>query len=402
MTVGGAAASAESTAAKGLGLARHLQLCDPRRTQLLISCSKTKGGYRAPAGELYTSALFLKSRRLAEAFGLPYSILSAKHGLLQPETIIDPYDLTLKKATREFRDEWGRHTAAQIDDAFAGRKRLVLLAGGDYVDPLREHLSRFDRRAELPLEGLSLGVRLSVLDAAFRFFNRRKAVREFYLFLERLLLLQGQLTLPQTVAGAIPPKGVYFFFDPAERTAFSDKLPRLVRIGTHAVSIGSKATLRNRLRTHLGTREGTGNHRGSVFRLHVGQSLIARDGRQREFPNWGVGQSADRATIAQEEPLEREVSAYISRLLVLFIPIDDDAGKASMRAVLEHHLIALMTEERSYLETASENWLGKWSSRPEIVSSGLWNVRSVGEHTDLKIVELANRLLDKSSSATRA
>lgn len=273
---------------------------------------------------------------------------------------------------------------------------LLLFAGSDYSEPLRAHVSNFERRISLPLDGLSLGLRLSVLDHALRIKNREVAVLHLYAFMERVQGILGHRTLPEAVAGSLPQKGVYFFFDPDERTVFSDKLPRLVRIGTHAISMGSKATLRNRLRTHLGTYQGTGNHRGSVFRLHVGQSIISRDGRQTEFPNWGKGQSADRKIVKQEDALEREVSDYISKLLVLYIPIDDDAGKASMRAVIEHHMIALMTEDRSYLEEASASWLGRWSSRPEISTSGLWNVRSVGDRADIKIVEVADRLLSKA------
>lgn len=390
-----ASPESSSLSSSSLTLVRRLERLDPKKTHLLVSCSKTKGSYRAPAGDLYTSALFVKSRRLADTYHLPYSILSAKHGLVAPDALIDPYDVTLKGADRAFRDEWGRRTAKQIDEAFPRGKRLLLLAGSDYVEPLRQNLPRFARRVDLPLEGLSLGMRLSVLDGAYRIRQRQQSLERLYRLLERLAGLLGRRTLAEVVAAGLPPKGVYFFFDPAERTSFSKKLPRLVRIGTHAISIGSKATLRNRLRTHFGTREGIGNHRASVFRLHIGQSLIARDSRGQELPDWGKGQSAEKTITQREEALEREVSAYLSSLLVLYVPIDDDAGKSSMRAVVEHHVIALLTEDRVYLESPSEAWLGRWSSRPEIATSGLWNVRSVGERSDLKIVELLERLIDK-------
>ena len=379
----------------GAALATRLDKFPPGCVHALISCSKTKGDYRAPAGELYTSALFSKSRRLADACGLSFSILSAKHGLLAPDEIIEPYDLTLKTASKDFKEEWGRRTAKQIEARLSSYKQLIFFAGSDYSDPLRMNIDDFDRRVLLPLDGLSLGFRLSVLDHASRFKTRQSKVGDLYRFFEELQKELGRKTLPEVVGGPLPEKGVYFFFDPAERTAFSKELPRLVRIGTHGVSAGSKATLRNRLRTHLGTREGTGNHRGSVFRLHVGQCLIARDGRQDQFPGWGKGQSADRATSVREETLEREVSTYLARLQVLYLPVDGDAGKFSMRGVIENHMIALMTENKTYPEIPSKKWLGRWSSRSEIASSGLWNVRSVGAQSDLKIVEVADRLRQK-------
>lgn len=52
---------------------------------------------------------------------------------------------------------------------------------------------------------------------------------------------------------------------------------RIVRVGTHAVSTGSKATLWHRLRAHRGSKDGRGNHRASIFRRHAGAAMIARD-----------------------------------------------------------------------------------------------------------------------------
>jgi hypothetical protein len=57
----------------------------------------------------------------------------------------------------------------------------------------------------------------------------------------------------------------------------------VVRVGTHALTAASSATLWDRLRQHrghLGGRDpGSGNHRASVFRRHVGAALIGRDGQ---------------------------------------------------------------------------------------------------------------------------
>jgi hypothetical protein len=65
---------------------------------------------------------------------------------------------------------------------------------------------------------------------------------------------------------------VYFFFEDGEVRA--DGGLRLVRVGTHALTATSKATLWGRLRQNRGQvggrSPGGGNHRGSVFRRHVG------------------------------------------------------------------------------------------------------------------------------------
>src|ERR1043166_7895880 len=89
---------------------------------------------------------------------------------------------------------------------------------------------------------------------------------------------QGQALRELVPRSSLPKRGVYFFCEPGESWSGKSGDQRVVRVGTHAVSAGSKSTLRGRLKQHLGTRSGGGNHRGSIFRLHVGAALLARDG----------------------------------------------------------------------------------------------------------------------------
>ena len=102
---------------------------------------------------------------------------------------------------------------------------------------------------------------------------------------------------------------------------------RLTRIGTHAVSTGSKTSLWNRLRNHRGatrgTYEGGGNHRGSVFRKLVGEAIIERDDLEEQYPTWGVDNSAGWERRLEEIDLERRVSEYIRNLPFLWIKLDD-------------------------------------------------------------------------------
>ena len=110
---------------------------------------------------------------------------------------------------------------------------------------------------------------------------RRRQHRAFVRNVRPARRPHGAPSLREILAEELPKQGVYFFFDDGERTKFSTAVPRLVRIGTHGVSVGSVATLRNRLRTHFGYPRGAGNHRASVFRLHVGRAMIERDSLAR-------------------------------------------------------------------------------------------------------------------------
>ena len=192
-----------------------------------------------------------------------------------------------------------------------------------------------------------------------------------------------------------PKRGVYFFFAEGETRDSTDQL-RLTRIGTHAVSSGSGTSLWNRLRTHRGANSGTyedgGNHRGSVFRMRVGEAMIRRDGLHDEYPHWGDGSSANRERRLAELEHERRVSEYIRGLPFLWIKVDDEPSPQSDRAYLERNAIALVSNYRKdSLDPRSDDWLGRDSPRSEISDSGLWNINHVGEQYDTAFL---NRLSD--------
>jgi len=142
-----------------------------------------------------------------------------------------------------------------------------------------------------------------------------------------------------------PDRGIYFFFAPDESR--DDGMPRLTRIGTHAVSSGSGTALWDRLRAHRGINSGTfaggGNHRGSVFRKRVGEAICERDGIDDVYPEWGSGSSADREVRLKETGLERRVTEYVGALPVLWLAVDDEPSPESDRAYIERNALALVS-----------------------------------------------------------
>jgi hypothetical protein len=183
-----------------------------------------------------------------------------------------------------------------------------------------------------------------------------------------------------------PERGVYFVFSRDERRD-RDNQHRLTRVGTHAVSTGSGTSLWNRLRTHRGANSGTygggGNHRGSVFRKRVGESLLERHGLHDEYPHWGEGSSADRDRRLSEHDHEQRVSDYIRDLPFLWIDVDDEPGPDSDRAYIERNAIALVSNfQKESLDSRRDDWLGRHSPRKEIRDSGLWNINHVEETYD--------------------
>jgi hypothetical protein len=197
----------------------------------------------------------------------------------------------------------------------------------------------------------------------------------------------SQLTPPS----GWPRRGVYFFFEPGEIRAGSGDGMRLVRIGTHALGVGARSTLHQRLRQHAGKSSGSGgNHRGSIFRLLVGEALVTR-GSCPPCPSWGVkgdlGKAAealhvDRSTLAATEaPVEAAVSAYLGGMPFLSLPIEDEPGPASLRGFIERNVIALTScLHEPVVDPPSRSWLGFNSGRDKVRRSGLWNQRHVDEN----------------------
>lgn len=216
-------------------------------------------------------------------------------------------------------------------------------------------------------------------------------LERFYTLLDRLASAPHQASRLAECHGRTPwpNRGVYFFFEPGEHRTGRPDTPRVVRVGTHAVSAGSRSTLWGRLRAHRGGGNGSGNHRGSIFRLHVGNALLARDGTT--LTTWGVGASAPRAVRDTEVDHERRVSQYIGAMSVVWLDVPDDPGPRSARSVIERNAIALLSNRRAPHDPPSIGWLGRSSPRAEIARSGLWNLNYVNDQCDEAFLDVLER-----------
>lgn len=194
-----------------------------------------------------------------------------------------------------------------------------------------------------------------------------------------------------------PRRGVYFFFETGEYRE-DGVTSRVVRVGTHALK-PSRSTLWGRLAQHKGNVGGGhplgGNHRGSIFRLHVGTGLLATgDWPDSVRETWGVGSTAKGAIKESEYPLERAVSAHIGAMPFLWLDIDDEHSPASNRGLVERGAIALLSNyQRAVIDAPSPHWLGHHASREAIRESGLWNVNHVQDLAGTSSIE-ATRIMN--------
>jgi hypothetical protein len=340
----------------------------------LISCVSKKQANPIEARDLYDSALFTKSREFVEKHCDSWFILSAKYGLVEPTEIIEPYEETLNTKSHRERGAWADKVWVVLRDHLSPNDQVTILAGERYRENLIPRLIEYGCQVEVPMQGLSIGRQLQWLSRNLEQPHREHDVARLYKSLSILESGVGGKRLMSKCNGqqVWPKSGVYFYFEPSERRMNTEE-PRIVRVGTHSISRGSKATLWNRLRTHRGTSDGIGNHRSSIFRLHVGAAISSREPKL-SVESWGIGQTANSKIRKTEEGLERRVSTYIGSMSVLWLAIEDEASPSSDRAYIERNLIGMLVGKIGPIDPPSQEWLGRFSPEKRIRLSGLWNL----------------------------
>ncbi len=197
-----------------------------------------------------------------------------------------------------------------------------------------------------------------------------------------------------------PQRGVYFFFEQGENRTQTGTGLRVVRVGTHALKNNGRTTLWHRLSQHKGTViDGGGNHRGSIFRSHVGSALLQKDNWLGEINNtWGIGSTASSEIKHLEKSLEQAVSQYIRKMPFLWLEVNDEPGPTSLRGIIERNSIALLSNYNSTndpIDFQSPTWLGHWAKSEKVRKSGLWNSDHVMGEYDQGFLPMLEHFIDK-------
>lgn len=125
------------------------------KTICLVGCGKQKTPHPGLAKDIYTSSFFRRKRQYAERFADIWFIISAKHHVLKPDSIIAPYDESLIGAGVTKKKTWAAVVAEQLRTIARPGDTLIILGGKDYFEHLLPLLP--DLKIELPLKGLRQG-----------------------------------------------------------------------------------------------------------------------------------------------------------------------------------------------------------------------------------------------------
>jgi hypothetical protein len=165
---------------------------------------------------------------------------------------------------------------------------------------------------------------------------------------------------------SIPLNGIYVLFEHGEVAHGTN---RIVRVGTHT----GTGQLRSRLRQHFLVQ----NKDRSIFRKNIGRALLNRD-HDPFLPIWELDRTSRLARerhvidLDHQSAIEANVSQYIQEHFTFVVFLADEKAK---RLELESQMIStvsLCVECRP-----SPQWLGLFSPKDKIRTSGLWLVNEL-------------------------
>jgi hypothetical protein len=103
---------------------------------------------------MFRSDGFARAREHAVHSRLPWFVLSAKHGLLDPGEVVSPHEIQIDDQPASYRTAWGEWVVAQLADRLQLDGVVVEVHGGvDFAQPLRQPLARRGAVLEIPLPG---------------------------------------------------------------------------------------------------------------------------------------------------------------------------------------------------------------------------------------------------------
>ena len=126
----------------------------------LVACVSKKNSTPMPAQDLYCSDWFQKASAYAMRVADEWYIVSAKHGLVAPDKVIEPYDETLNRMPAAAQRVWAKRVLEDLDWILQPGDHVVILAGIKYRENLVGPICEMGCSVQVPMEGLGIGKQL--------------------------------------------------------------------------------------------------------------------------------------------------------------------------------------------------------------------------------------------------
>jgi hypothetical protein len=167
---------------------------------------------------------------------------------------------------------------------------------------------------------------------------------------------------------SIPLNGIYILFQKDEKAHGAN---RIVRVGTHT----GKNQLRSRLWQHFVNE----NKDRSIFRKNIGRALLNKNKdtflKQWEIdltPKENKDKFLKKIDMNKQKQVERQVTKYLQDHFTFIVFRVDDKDQ---RLKLESKIISTISSCTDC--KASKDWLGNYSPKDKIRTSGLWLVNEL-------------------------
>lgn len=334
----------------------------------LLSCTKQKQGYPCKASIMYSASprfalAYMYAKRTCDRI----YILSAKYGLIHEDTVIEPYNTTLKDQSDSERRNWADKVLTDLGQLHSlTDNEYIIIAGMNYCEHLLPRLRNYKR----PLQGVPLGSWIPALKALIKKFDQQTENHSQNPSLDGNCdhlhdLFSHLKRYSWSEIDQIPfNDGIYIVFERGEVYKGWD---RITRIGTHVAD----GNLKQRLRNHFMVE----NKDASVFRKNIGQALLNKV-HDPYLKAWGLDTSkpkvqADNASLIdtrKQASIECQVTEFLrAQITFTCIPVT----QSDDRLRYEEAIISTLAHASGF--HSSQNWLGRHNPKEPIIRSGLWN-----------------------------
>ncbi len=204
----------------------------------------------------------------------------------------------------------------------------------------------------------------------------------------------------------LPLRGIYFFYEEGEIWGHGNEKLRIVRIGTHRGN-----NFRNRISEHFLINERKMDFDKnkpkpadrSIFRKNLGRALLNRNNDpylkiwEIDFlPRDNRDKYKDSRDIEKEKSIEEQITKILrDRFFFRFIIIENDDERIGSKG-LESRLIATVSGCKNC--KGSKDWLGNYSPKKQIRTSGLWLTQHLNaEEISSEDMTIIEKLISKTN-----
>lgn len=153
-----------------------------KETIAIIPCTNQKASDPGPAREVWIGAHFQLVLAHAEMFYDKVLVMSYKYGLIDPDFVIEPYNVDIRYAKAADKLKWWFALRTQIGELSKAEPLLVAMYTGNFEREriVREFVKNGVRQVIIPFSGCTVGQRMAKVYDCEPPFDKERALAGGY------------------------------------------------------------------------------------------------------------------------------------------------------------------------------------------------------------------------------